>query len=122
MSKNDITGDSIVTKQYSESYGKEQPKLDATVFVYRHKTTNRIQAHYIEVANLLSDDDQWEHLASIEPRMWIEAHYDDEKKLNELLNVLIECDEAMKYMSEYDIPLCLPESVKQAIACANGGK
>ena len=117
MSKNDITGDSIVTKQYSESYGKEQPKLDATVFVYRHKTTNRIQAHYIEVANLLSDDDQWEHLASIEPRMWIEAHYDDEKKLNELLNVLIECDEAMKY-----IPLCLPERVKQAIACANGGK
>lgn len=122
MNKNDITGDSIVTKQYSESYGKEQPKLDATVFVYRHKTTNRIQAHYIDVANLLLDDDQWEHLASIEPRMWIEAHYDDEKKLNELLNVLIECDEAMKYMSEYDIPLCLPESVKQAIACANGGK
>lgn len=26
------------------------------------------------------------------------------------------CDEAMEYMSEYDIPLCLPEKVKAALA------
>ena len=31
-----------------------------------------------------------------------------------LVKSLIECDEAMEYMSEYDIPICLPDNVKQA--------
>ncbi len=35
-----------------------------------------------------------------------------------LLSALKECDEAMVYMSEYDIPLTLPETVKIAIAKA----
>ena len=34
----------------------------------------------------------------------------------DMLAALTECDEAMEYMSEYDIPLCLPERVKSAIA------
>lgn len=29
---------------------------------------------------------------------------------------LAECDEAMGYMSEYDIPLCMPERTKKALA------
>lgn len=33
----------------------------------------------------------------------------------DMLAALTECDEAMEYMSEYDIPLCLPERVKSAI-------
>ena len=33
----------------------------------------------------------------------------------DLLAALIECNDAMEYMSEYDIPLCLPEQVKSAI-------
>ncbi|WP_019101042.1 hypothetical protein [Chromobacterium haemolyticum] len=37
---------------------------------------------------------------------------------NQLLAVLRECDEAMAYMSEYDIPLTLPDRVKEAIAAA----
>lgn len=36
----------------------------------------------------------------------------------EMLVVLEECDEAMAYMSEYDIPLCLPDRVKAVIAKA----
>ena len=36
----------------------------------------------------------------------------------QMLAVLHDCDEAMVYMSEYDIPLCLPEQVKAAIAKA----
>ena len=36
----------------------------------------------------------------------------------EMLAVLEECDEAMAYMSEYDIPLCLPDRVKAVIAKA----
>ncbi|MBM2884048.1 hypothetical protein JFK97_06560 [Chromobacterium phragmitis] len=36
----------------------------------------------------------------------------------QLLAALIECDEAMAYMSEYDIPATLPGRVKEAIAAA----
>lgn len=36
----------------------------------------------------------------------------------QLLAVMRECDEAMAYMSEYDIPLTLPDRVKEAIAAA----
>ena len=43
------------------------------------------------------------------------------KELNrELLVALQACDEAMSYMSEYDIPLHLPFRVKAAIANATG--
>lgn len=38
----------------------------------------------------------------------------------EMLEALIACDEAMGYMSEYDIPLMLPEQVKNAIDKARG--
>lgn len=38
----------------------------------------------------------------------------------DLLAALKECDEAMAYMSEYDIPILLPERVKTAIAKATG--
>lgn len=38
----------------------------------------------------------------------------------EMLEALIACDEAMAYMSEYDIPLTLPDMVKKAIAKARG--
>lgn len=39
----------------------------------------------------------------------------------DLLEALQACDEAMSYMSEYDIPLHLPFRVKAAIAKATGG-
>ena len=38
----------------------------------------------------------------------------------ELVKALKSCDEAMNYMSEYDIPLTLPEQVKAAIRKATG--
>ena len=38
----------------------------------------------------------------------------------ELLEALKLCDEAMSYMSEYDIPLTLPSQVKGALAKAEG--
>jgi hypothetical protein len=37
-------------------------------------------------------------------------------QIDALREVFGECDEAMGYMSEYDIPLCLPDRVKQALA------
>lgn len=36
----------------------------------------------------------------------------------ELVKALKECDEAMSYMSEYDIPLTLPSQVKDALTKA----
>lgn len=36
----------------------------------------------------------------------------------DMLAALTECNDAMEYMSEYDIPLCLPDRVKSAIAKA----
>lgn len=36
----------------------------------------------------------------------------------DLLDALIACNDAMEYMSEYDIPICLPQMVKDAIAKA----
>jgi len=38
----------------------------------------------------------------------------------DLLAALIACDEAMEYISEYDIPLTLQQQVKDAIAKATG--
>jgi hypothetical protein len=38
----------------------------------------------------------------------------------DLLEVLLACDEAMGYMSEYDIPIMLPAQVKAAIRKATG--
>ncbi|MEY3760048.1 MAG: Shigella phage Sf11 [Pseudomonadota bacterium] len=35
--------------------------------------------------------------------------------INEMRNALLSCDDAMDYMSEYDIPLMLPAQVKQAL-------
>ncbi|WP_043636012.1 hypothetical protein [Chromobacterium haemolyticum] len=40
----------------------------------------------------------------------------------QMLAVLKECDEAMAYMSEYDIPLTLPDRVKEAIAAAEAAQ
>ena len=40
----------------------------------------------------------------------------------DLLDALIACDESMEYMSEYDIPITLPQQVKDAIAKATDAK
>ena len=50
--------------------------LEATVFVYRLKETGQIKCEYLDKAKQLEDDDAWEHLATLEPRMWIEYNYD----------------------------------------------
>ena len=49
--------------------------LDATVFVYRNKLTNDINCVYVEGVKHYANEPVWEHLATLEPRMWIQAHY-----------------------------------------------
>ena len=51
--------------------------LDATVFVYRHRETGEIRAFYVDDARAMIDSDDYEHVATLEPRAWIEHHFDD---------------------------------------------
>lgn len=51
--------------------------LDATVFVYRHLETGQVCALYADDARAMTGRSDHEHVATLEPRMWIEAHYDD---------------------------------------------
>ena len=53
--------------------------LQATVFVYKSKADGSIRAEYINGAMVMGDD--WIHLATLEPRMWIQYHYEDVEKI-----------------------------------------
>jgi hypothetical protein len=55
--------------------------LDATVFVYQSRIDGRIQAEYLDTAKVMEDSPDWEHLDTIEPRMWIQVHYDYAAKM-----------------------------------------
>lgn len=50
--------------------------INSTVFVYRHRETGAIKALYTEDARAMTGRDDYEHVASLEPRMWIEHHFD----------------------------------------------
>lgn len=55
----------------------QQPNMiEATVFVYRQKYTGQVRCEYIDRARLLEDDPAWEHMATLEPRRWIQAHWE----------------------------------------------
>ena len=57
--------------------------LDATVYVYRHRETGTIMALYSDDACAMHYRPDYEHVASLEPRMWIEHHFDDAIKERE---------------------------------------
>lgn len=51
--------------------------LAATVYVFRDKTTGAVYATYADGAPNALDDSGLEHIATLEPRAWIAAHFDD---------------------------------------------
>lgn len=57
--------------------------LDATVFVYRHRDTSEVKALYHDSALGMTYQTDYEHVATLEPRMWIEHHFDDAIKERE---------------------------------------
>jgi hypothetical protein len=65
-----------------------QNNLAATVFVYRSRIDGRIQTEYLETALVMEKSPDWEHLATLEPRWWIQAHYDAVAQRDELLEAL----------------------------------
>jgi hemoglobin-like flavoprotein len=66
----------------------EQNNLAATVFVYRSRIDGRIQTAYLETAMVMEKSPDWEHIATLEPRWWIQAHYDAVAQRDELLEAL----------------------------------
>ena len=50
--------------------------LEATVFVYKNKADGSIRAEYME-GSLGLDKDEWIHLATLEPRLWIQHHWNE---------------------------------------------
>ena len=65
---------------------------DATVYVYRHRETGAITALYSDAALDMPYQADYEHVATLEPRMWIEHHFDDAIKEREACAKL--CDES----------------------------
>ena len=65
---------------------------DATVYVYRHRETGTITALYSDDACAMNYRPDYEHVATLEPRMWIEHHFDDAIKEREACAKL--CDES----------------------------
>ena len=50
-------------------------RLDATVFVYEDSETGEIHASYIDGVIRFDSDKGFIHLATLEPRAWIEHNY-----------------------------------------------
>ena len=83
--------------------------LEVTVFVYRHRETREIRALYIDDVRAMTGRADYEHIATLEPRMWIEAHYDDAEKERE----------ACAKLCEDNADCCHPGSVLHSVLSAN---
>ena len=59
-------------------------KIEA-VFVYRHRLTGIVNAHYMDTALHFDDAQEWEHVATLTPRAWIEFNYSLVEQRDELL-------------------------------------
>ena len=70
----------VGTKLYIAPPERQPHNLNSTVFVYRNRETGAIKALYTEGARAMTGRDDYEHVASLEPRMWIEHHFDDAAK------------------------------------------
>ena len=70
----------VGTKLYTAPPERQPHNLNCTVFVYRHRETGAIRALYTEDARAMTGRDDYEHVASVDPRMWIEHHFDEAAK------------------------------------------
>lgn len=73
--KDSLTRQDVAINACEEALEQRTNNLDATVFVYRNKETMQIKCEYVNKAMALEDDNGWEHLATLEPRAWIEHTY-----------------------------------------------
>jgi len=59
--------------------------IEATVFVYRNKATGEIRCEYLDDAKL-ADLKDYDHLATLNPKMWVQYWFDTVYKLQEKEN------------------------------------
>lgn len=52
-------------------------EYSTTVFVYRNKATGQIKALFLQEAMSMYQQAGYEHVDTIEPRTWIELHYEE---------------------------------------------
>lgn len=45
----------------------------AVVFIYEHKNTGEIRARWLDDAQVLEDDESWNHIGSLDPRAYINS-------------------------------------------------
>lgn len=51
--------------------------VDATVFVYQHRETGEIRTLYLDDAWAMQGRTDYKHVATLEPRAWIESVWSD---------------------------------------------
>ena len=56
--------------------------IDATVFVYRHKSTREIRCEYLDAVKTVDPKD-YHHEATLSPKMWVQYWFDTVSKLRE---------------------------------------
>jgi hypothetical protein len=49
--------------------------IDSSVFVYKHKKTGEIFARWRNEALAFEDDENYEHIATLNAAAWIQRHY-----------------------------------------------
>ena len=105
----------VGTKLYTALPERQPHNLNCTVFVYRHRETGAIRALYTEDARAMTGRDDYEHVASLDPRMWIEHHFDDAAKERQPLT-----DEQIKGLIEEGVFFGNCKEIVRAIEAAHG--
>lgn len=54
------------------------PRIVHAVLVYRHRKTRQIETRYADEFDEYTESD-YEHIATLDPAMWIRCHYDKAK-------------------------------------------
>jgi hypothetical protein len=50
-------------------------EIEHAVFVYRDRETDEIRCAYAHAARVMQHDNNFEHLATLNPRLWIERNW-----------------------------------------------
>ena len=103
------------TPLYTAPPERQPHNLNCTVFVYRHRETGAIRALYTEGAYAMTGRDDYEHVASLEPRMWIEYHFDEAAKERQPLT-----DAQIKGLIEEGVFFGNCKEIVRAIEAAHG--
>jgi len=64
----------------TKSRGKKMDEIEHILFVYKNKTTNKILCKFLDNAKLI-DLTQYDHIATLNPQMFIEYWWEDIKRL-----------------------------------------